>query len=83
MTDISTIENMKARGATTPAPESLRALYAEAFRDYGFRALWSSRRVDQPTIADLLAITESLRVEGGLLGRQLAEQIVTACRATL
>lgn len=36
-----------------------------------------------PTIADLLAITESLRVEGGVAGRWRAEEIVAACRAAL
>ncbi|MGA3403608.1 MAG: hypothetical protein ABSC95_30715 [Acetobacteraceae bacterium] len=61
----------------------MRALYRTAFRDYGLRALWSSRPVAEPTIADILAITESLRVEGGVAGRRLAEQIVTACRAAL
>jgi hypothetical protein len=55
----------------------------EAFRDYGLRALWSSRPVERPTLADLLAITESLRVEGGVAGRRLAERIIAACRAAL
>ena len=81
--DSLTIEDLKRHGAATPAPEALCALYRQAFRDYGLRALWSSRPVDEPTIADLLAITESLRVEGGIRGRQLAEQIVMACRAAL
>jgi hypothetical protein len=57
----------------------VRALYSEAFRDYGVRALWSSQQVDRPTLADLLAITESLRVEGGVSGRRLAERIIAAC----
>jgi hypothetical protein len=83
MSDRATIEDMKLRGAKTLAPEGLRTLYQEAFRDYGIRALWSSRPVEQPTIADLLAITESLRVEGGIYGRRLAVQIVEACRAAL
>jgi hypothetical protein len=77
------IEDMKLRGAKVPASDGLRALYREAFKDYGIRALWSSRPVEQPTIADLLAITESLRVEGGVAGRRLAHQIVEACRAAL
>lgn len=77
------LEDLKRAGAATPAPENLRALYRQAFRDYGLRALWSSRPVDEPTVADLLAITESLRVEGGIPGRRLAERIVAACRATL
>jgi hypothetical protein len=78
-----TIADLQTRGTKTPAPEELRVLYREAFRDYGLRALWSSRPAEHPTIADVLAITESLRVEGGLSGRRLAERIVTACRAAL
>jgi len=83
VTDRATVEDLAMRGATAPAPASLRALYREALQDFGARALWSSRPVDQPTIADLLAITESLRVEGGVSGRRLAEQIIAACRAAL
>jgi hypothetical protein len=83
MSQSLTIDDLKRSGAGTPAPENLRALYQDAFRDYGLRALWSSRPVAEPTIADILAITESLRVEGGIAGRRLAEQIVTACRAAL
>jgi hypothetical protein len=79
----STVEDLQVRGAKMPAPEHLRALYREAFRDYGLRALWSSRPVEQPSIADALAITEGLRVEGGIAGRRLAERIVAACRAAL
>jgi len=78
-----TIDDLKRTGTGRPAPEDLRTLYRQAFRDYGLRALWSSRPVAEPTIADILAITESLRVEGGIAGRRLAEQIVTACRAAL
>ena len=83
MSQSLTIDDLKRSAAGKPAPENLRALYREAFRDYGLRALWSSRPVAKPTIADVLAITESLRVEGGVAGRRLAEQIVTACRAAV
>jgi hypothetical protein len=79
----ASIDDLKLRGTGKPASEELRALYDAAFRDFGLRALWSSRAVEQPTIADLLAIAESLRVEGGIAGRRLAEQIVAACRAAL
>jgi hypothetical protein len=68
MTDRSTIEDMKLRGAAMPAPNDRRALYRAAFEDFGLRALWSSRAADDPTIADVLAITERLRVEAGALG---------------
>lgn len=83
MSEVVTIDELKRNGAGRPAPENLRTLYRQAFRDYGLRALWSSRPVAEPTIADIVAITESLRVEGGIPGRRLAEQIVASCRAAL
>ncbi len=61
--------------------EDFAALYARAFRDFGASALWSSRPVANPTQADALAITRTLRVEGDLRARLLAEQIERACRA--
>ncbi len=79
----ATLEEIKQGGAAWPATDELRALYREAFATYGPRALWSSSPVERPTITDLLAITESLRVEGGIGGRRLAVQIETACRAAL
>lgn len=51
------------------------ALYARAFAEYGTRALWSLRQLEQPTLEDALAITRSLRVEGDMGGRRLAEEI--------
>ena len=78
-----TLDDIKLRGAATPAPAHLRALYREAFETYGVRALWSSRPVANPAIADVLAITETLRVEGGVAGRQLAMRIIEACRAAV
>jgi len=56
-------------------------LYERAFKEFGTMALWSSRPVPNPTPADALAITRSLRVEGNLDARRLAEQIEQACRA--
>nr|WP_294554474.1 hypothetical protein [uncultured Rhodopila sp.] len=83
MTNRSIVDDLKRLGSGAPAPDNVRALYRDAFNDYGLRALWSSRAADEPTIADALAITESLRVEGGVAGRRLAEQIISACRAAL
>jgi hypothetical protein len=68
VTDLATLDSLKQRGAEVPAPPDLRALYREAFDTFGLRALWSSRAKDEPTTADVLAITESLRVEGGIRG---------------
>jgi hypothetical protein len=58
-------------------------LYRRAFEEFGMAALWSSKPVPDPTPADALAITYSLRVEGNLQARRLAEQIEQACRAAL
>jgi len=66
----------------TEAPDFVR-LYRRAFEEFGRAALWSSRPVPDPTPADALAITHSLRVDGNLQARLLAEQIEQACRAAL
>jgi hypothetical protein len=58
-------------------------LYRRAFEAFGSAALWSSKPVADPTPADALAITYSLRVEGNLQARRLAEEIEHACRAAL
>ena len=58
-------------------------LYRRAFEEFGAAALWSSRPVPNPTPEDALAITNSLRVEGNLRARRLAEQIEQACRAAV
>jgi hypothetical protein len=63
-------------------PEFVR-LYERAFKEFGTMALWSSRPVANPTPADALAITRSLRVEGNLEARRLAEQIEQACHAAV
>jgi hypothetical protein len=59
------------------------SLYRRAFKEYGASALWSSHPVPSPTCADALAITRSLRVEGNLKARRLAEKIEEACRAAV
>jgi hypothetical protein len=59
----------------------LIALYRRAFEQFGVAALWSSRPVPEPTPADAMAITRSLRTHGGMDGRRLAEQIESLCRA--
>ncbi len=67
---------------STPA-EDFADLYRRAFQDYGASALWSSRPVPHPTCEDALAITRSLRVEGDMNARRLAERIERACRAVV
>jgi hypothetical protein len=67
----------------TTEPADLVNLYYRAFKEFGALALWSSKPVPNPTPADALAITHSLRVEGNLEARRLAEQIERLCRAAL
>jgi hypothetical protein len=62
-------------------PDDYRGLYRRAFEEFGGRALWNVRRLEDPTPGDALAITRSLRVEGNLAARRLAEQLEKACRA--
>ncbi len=77
------IEALKELGSGKPAPEEVATLYRRAFAEFGSRALWSSQPSPRPTLASALAITESLRVEGNLEARRLAERIEDACRAAL
>ncbi len=83
MADRRTLNELKEAGAGVLAPESVVALYRQAFRDFGALALWSSQAAPHPTAADALAITQSLRIEGNLGARKLAERIEEACRAAL
>jgi len=63
--------------------QEVEQLYRQAFSRFGAVALWSSRPVEHPTASDALAITESLRVEGDLEARRLAERIESLCRAAI
>jgi hypothetical protein len=67
--------------AGLPPPEDVVSLYRRAFAEYGARALWNMRPIDDPTPADALAITKALRTYGGMDGRRLAESIERLCRA--
>jgi len=51
-----------------PQPDELESLYIRAFQQYGARALWNMRPVDDPTARDALAITQSLRTYGDMDG---------------
>jgi len=66
-----------------PSQPEFEALYHRAFADFKLRALWNVRELEHPTAEEALIITPSLRVEGDLNARQLAEEIEQACRAAL
>ena len=67
----------------TQQPEDLASLYRRAFAEYGTRALWNKRELQEPIPADALVVARSLRVEGNRDARRLAEQIERACRAAI
>jgi len=59
------------------------ALYHRAFAEFGAIALWNVREIDHPSPEEALVITRSLRIEGDLRARSLAEEIERASRAAL
>lgn len=65
------------------ARNEMAALYRRAFAQFGTRALWNIKQVDNPTVEQILAITRQLRTEGDMDARQLAERIERAARANL
>ncbi len=56
-------------------------LYRRAFAEFGARALWNVRFLEDPTRTDALVLASALRTYGGMDGRRLAEQIESLCRA--
>ena len=65
------------------APEDFVSLYRRAFTEYGARALWNKRLLEEPTPDDALVVARALRVEGNREARRLAEQIEQACRVAI
>jgi len=70
---------MKTKSATQP--DDYVSLYRSAFREFGVRALWNVRELEDPAPEDALVIARYLRVEGNLAARRLAERIERACHA--
>lgn len=64
-------EELKNLGTGKPAPESVAALYRQAFAEFGVEALWNRRCADAPTIAQALVIADTLRREGSMKARTL------------
>ncbi len=65
----------------TTQPDDFVSLYRSAFRDFGSRALWNVRELEDPKPQDALVIARYLRVEGNLVARRLAERIEKVCHA--
>ena len=61
--------------------QEIKAMYRAAFKEYGSRALWNVRELDDPNPEDALVVARYLRVEGNLAARRLAERIEKACHA--
>ena len=68
---------------TAAAAGDYLSLYRRAFAEYGVRALWNKRSLEEPTAADALVVARALRIEGDREARYLAERIEQACRAAL
>jgi hypothetical protein len=83
MKDVRSIDELKDLGSGKSAPSDIARLYRKAFAEYGTRALWNWRQLEEPTITQALTIADSLRIEGDRQARALAVQIEEACRAAL
>jgi hypothetical protein len=81
--DTRDLDELKDLGAGRVAPEAVVRLFRQAFADFGVRALWNWRDLEQPTITQALTIADSLKKEGNLEARALAVAIEQACRAAL
>jgi len=68
---------------TKPTQPDFASLYRQAFEEYGARALWNKRFLEEPTREDALVVARASRVEGNREARKLAEQIERACRAAV
>jgi hypothetical protein len=64
-----------------PPSDDYVSLYRRAFEEYGTRALWNVRKLEDPNPQDALVIARYLRLEGNLSARRLAEQIEEVCHA--
>jgi hypothetical protein len=65
----------------TPQRDDFVSLYRNAFKEFGSRALWNVRELEDPSPKDALVIARYLRVEGNLAARHLAERIEKVCHA--
>jgi hypothetical protein len=63
----------------TMEPADFASLYRRAFTEYGTRALWNKRLLEEPAPEDALVVARALRIEGDREARRLAEQIEQAC----
>ncbi|MGA2401544.1 MAG: hypothetical protein ABSG91_07535 [Syntrophobacteraceae bacterium] len=72
---------MKPEPATQP--DDFVSLCRRAFKEFGSRALWNVRELEDPNPKDALVIARYLRVEGNLAARRLAERIERVCAMPL
>ena len=61
--------------STEPTQPDFTRLYRQAFEEYGARALWNKRLLEEPTKEEALVVARAWRVEGNRAARKLAEQI--------
>ena len=74
-------DRARTESETMPAKEEVVGLYRRAFAEFGVRALWNIKELEEPTVEQVLAIARQLRTEGDMKARRLAEEIEEAARA--
>ena len=79
MMKVCKIKDMKTEPATQS--DDFVSLYGRACKEFGSRALWNVRELEDPSPKDALVIARYLRVEGNLEARRLAERIERVCHA--
>ena len=66
-----------------PSQPNFESLYRQSFAEFKLRALWNVRELEHPTAEQAFAITRSLRVEGDLNARRLAQHLEEATQSAL
>ena len=67
--------------ATAEPLADWRALYHQAFREFGGQALWWLRELEAPSPESAATVAKALRVKGDMRARFFAEKLEAACRA--
>jgi hypothetical protein len=83
MLGLSDFDAARERGAGVPAPAELARLYEKAFAEFGTLALWSYRAAPNPTVAGVLRVAATLRREGNMRARDLADAMEELALAAL
>ncbi|WP_244764096.1 hypothetical protein [Shinella curvata] len=62
-----------------PATAGVASLYHKAFENYGSLCFWSTKEMDEPSVADVLDAASRLKREGNMATRRFALRLEDAC----